>query len=617
MTKAVSTPYTLEAIYIEDICGFKSATVPIKGSMVFVGENSSGKTSILQLINWVFNGLDRDLLEGRRNLTEKESALLIPARVTRNRAKRLFLQIRLNDGRKARVFNLKRGDLLSIRVQFRTNKVFAKVSSPTRGEDNDSEAIAVDAIEALQDSTYAHYIDPYRNSYSDVFQQGMIKLTRNKLLELLNPKGRGGATRDSSDFAKAIETIHQITSKAAEEVWNSLRSGIFDLPVPEAKIGLDLNRESVIDLLLPSLEFRPFLGKHDANGVGLDSIGSGKQSLIGLTLGPLLVPEDVGNKILLVEEPETFLHPNMHRFVAQRLFGQHEFSVIVTSHSPAVLKEASITNISVVRDHEVFRCLERNNLQTEKDTALLRRAAADSFFASSVLLVEGPGEVAFFEVIRQKLEGRVNHSILDRMTVVAVGSKSNFAPWLRLYRRFADPNAHNRSPWNVIVNADSIDAVTEVRAAFRELSIPELSRFDSLEPEKHGKIDSADCERKLQWLRHATEWFNKNANKDDYPVHFNILDLEYAMLGHLDDQRVREIGTAIDLSEDLGKTDIISTLGSKGINCKSVEKAKKQPYLRRLIAQELDLDNDLSADCKLLINRWVRGTGKYAENALR
>ncbi|MCB0921682.1 MAG: hypothetical protein KDC08_07695, partial [Actinobacteria bacterium] len=89
---------------LENIGGYGTAELDTVGNRVLIGENNSGKTALLRVLNWVFNEADRELLGNRRILTEAELALLVPARETRNRARRIVLTIEVADGRSRRKY---------------------------------------------------------------------------------------------------------------------------------------------------------------------------------------------------------------------------------------------------------------------------------------------------------------------------------------------------------------------------------------------------------------------------------------------------------------------------------------------------------------------------------
>jgi len=73
--------FSLLGLTIEHLRGFERASLGLeRNNILLVGPNNSGKTSLLRVLDWVFNGADEVLLEGRRSLTDEERQLLLPAR---------------------------------------------------------------------------------------------------------------------------------------------------------------------------------------------------------------------------------------------------------------------------------------------------------------------------------------------------------------------------------------------------------------------------------------------------------------------------------------------------------------------------------------------------------
>jgi recombinational DNA repair ATPase RecF len=97
----MSRQLELRSVQIANLRGFRDATLPLEdGLTLLVGANNSGKTSVLRILNWILNEADEATLMGEAQLTSAELRLLLPARETRNAARRLVLGIRILDGRR-------------------------------------------------------------------------------------------------------------------------------------------------------------------------------------------------------------------------------------------------------------------------------------------------------------------------------------------------------------------------------------------------------------------------------------------------------------------------------------------------------------------------------------
>ena len=90
----------LVRVRVQNLRCFADATLSLDEPVLFlVGVNNSGKTSLLRLLELVFRWDLDDEFDARRVSTDLLERLL-PARETRNAARRLTLTVRVADGRK-------------------------------------------------------------------------------------------------------------------------------------------------------------------------------------------------------------------------------------------------------------------------------------------------------------------------------------------------------------------------------------------------------------------------------------------------------------------------------------------------------------------------------------
>src|SRR5215216_6050553 len=130
----------LRSVQLANLRGFRQATLPLSdGLTLLVGANNSGKTSVLRILNWILNEAHEDTLMGEKQLAADELRLLLPARETRNAARRLVLGIRILDGRRRSRFQCV-GDTAHLRVSLTLpGNVRLNIGPPRRGETPDWE----------------------------------------------------------------------------------------------------------------------------------------------------------------------------------------------------------------------------------------------------------------------------------------------------------------------------------------------------------------------------------------------------------------------------------------------------------------------------------------------
>ena len=125
-------------------------------------------------------------------------------------------------------------------------------------------------------------------------------------------------------------------------------------------------------------------------------------------------PDDGVLRVLLVEEPEAHLHPQLQDLLMRFLEEEAEGStqVIVTSHSPGFASSARVERLTVIaRPSGAARPVARVPRDfglSAKQLGHLRRfldvTKASLFFARAVILVEGVSEQLLLPAVARRLE---------------------------------------------------------------------------------------------------------------------------------------------------------------------------------------------------------------------
>lgn len=213
-------------------------------------------------------------------------------------------------------------------------------------------------------------------------------------------------------------------------------------------LGLDCD-EDAIDLFftpMDSFEFYKALDlivKEDDFAISASKMGEGMQNAIVLAI--LRAFEETRRKgaIILIEEPEMFLHPQMQRSLYTTLERIGETNqVIYTTHSPHFVAVPEFPSVAIVRkEKEAGTVVTQSDLRA--DAAKLERLRqmfvnepAELFFAKRVLVVEGDTERLVVPVFadRQRID-------LDSAggTVIGVGGKRALLDYAELAISFGIP----------------------------------------------------------------------------------------------------------------------------------------------------------------------------------
>ena len=510
-------------ITVESLRGFRRTTLDIRRDLVvLVGPNNSGKTSLLRLLDWIINVADDDLLRGRRVLTPSETALLIPARNTRGGARRMTLNIELRDGRRHTRFFADHG-VARLRIRVRDNRLFANVRPPTRSEPLTHEEDAIALLNELRSTTVFKYVPASRDATSTRFQETFLAAVEAKLGErALHQHQAVGAPGEYREIKRTLDSLKALGDSLVAPLWTQMQAELMPGMTKAGSLTLDLDPESLVRWMAERMSLRLVTGEHDPKAVIPMEVGSGLQSLLDLAVlkGEVAAGANV-EQILAVEEPEAFLHPSAQRLLARRLMADDDVRRIIATHSPAFVDEARYGDVVLVKNHEIFPPTTMSTSQAEAiNSALLTGQGSEMLFSGAVLLVEGEGDRQFFETLRRRVAASDESGVVESLAVVWVGSKTSFAPWMRLVESYT---SDGRRPIEWLGVADGADAATDVRAALRDANIRVAANLEAQLETIKGLQQQGDEPGSIK----ATSEFNRLCGAAGLRVHLLPVDLEW------------------------------------------------------------------------------------------
>lgn len=262
----------------------------------------------------------------------------------------------------------------------------------------------------------------------------------------------------------------------------------------------------------------------------------------------------------------------------------------MSTHSPVVVDEARFGEVVLVRDHRFYvpRRIDDADTREEINTALLTGHGSEMAFSSSALLVEGEGDRLFFEGIRRRLAIETGDGRIDQLSVVPVGGKERFGPWLRLLRSYGEEG--NR-PIHWLLVADD-DAAKDVRRAYRDAGITlPIDLVRALQNQSQLRANSASEGQ----IRAATVAVNRAAEDNRTRLFLLPGELEGAMTESCAPATARRLGTR------LGRPDIDS-----GADLCDLCGAKKAPWVRGVIADQLPW-RELAEPVRSAVLKWLEG----------
>lgn len=177
----------------------------------------------------------------------------------------------------------------------------------------------------------------------------------------------------------------------------------------------------------------------------LENKGSGLQSLIIIELFKLYCKTFNKSSLLILEEPELFLHPHAKRMLSGILKeflesddGIIKNQIIITTHAQEFIEDVNIENINVIKKDQNGTKKNRIKIQNydvkelQKLKTELIYKNAEMFFADKVILVEGEEHILIPKIVEHLYEKNILNS--RDISIIKVGGKSYFD----IYRKVLD-----------------------------------------------------------------------------------------------------------------------------------------------------------------------------------
>ena len=285
------------------------------------------------------------------------------------------------------------------------------------GKNGDGPSIAPEARELL----CATYLRPLRDA-----EESLLARRGSRLAQVLSQSNLIREGQDTWDDSKSLE--HQnLSVLGIAKLINDLLEKHKGIEAARGEIDKNLNQLAILGDSLtstitvggakasPDVQLKELLEKLDLRLGSPGKPGLGSDNLLFMACELLLLArENVGNKLLLIEEPEAHLHPQRQLRVMKYLQEQAEkekesIQIIVTTHSPNLASAIKLGNLVMMHKGRAFSMAEGQTELDSSDYHFLERfldvTKANLFFARGVMIVEGDAENILLPTLA-KLLGR-------------------------------------------------------------------------------------------------------------------------------------------------------------------------------------------------------------------
>lgn len=194
------------------------------------------------------------------------------------------------------------------------------------------------------------------------------------------------------------------------------------------QIASDLALQPILEKF--ELGLLPSVGIHPDERCGR---GLGYNNALFMATELVLLRDGDELALLLIEEPEAHLHPQLQERVQELLEqsatasgeGKRPVQVVMTTHSPSLVAGADIASMTLVHKAQLFSLAHGKSKLKKSDYDFLRRfidaTKSNLFFARGVAIVEGPSEALLLPALAEACGMSFSHYGISVVNVGGVG----------------------------------------------------------------------------------------------------------------------------------------------------------------------------------------------------
>lgn len=434
--------HILSEITIRNFKSIRNETFELSAFTPLVGYNNAGKSNMLEAIKWL---LRKTALS---DSSFQDTALPVEMEGVISGITQAILD-QLPENQRTSIQPFLIGDSLSIkRVQPQPNVGVAQirllVKDPANiGTANEWRANPTGLDQAIQ-ALFPEpiHIGAMENAEEDVSKSKNTTTIGKLLAEIIGPIQTSYSTQvqtaldgikdlldaDGSSRAAELNAFDAAVNGKVESFFPGVNIKVH-VPTPELKEVFSKGTIKVFENLNPA-------------GRDVSALGHGAQRSIQMALVRHLADikrdsgEQASNTILLIDEPELYLHPQAIEVLrdALKTLSTQGYQVIFSTHSPFMITSKDVGNTLLIRKNDTHGTHKRNSLRAAIPTVVTAAPSqlelifslshsSNILFSERVILAEGTTENRLLPSIIQKVTTRTIG--LHKTALVSMGGSGN------------------------------------------------------------------------------------------------------------------------------------------------------------------------------------------------
>ncbi|MDX9984846.1 ATP-dependent nuclease [Sphaerochaeta sp.] len=411
------------------------------GLTVFVGENDSGKTTVIDAIRFVLGTTDasRDwlVLEDFHDEDDSQDISIVVKfmRLTKNERAAFLEYLTHEDPELVLYLHYK----AHYSYQYTPPRAIIEVST---GKDGSGSPVSQKARELLR----VTYLKPLRDTYHEM-QSGRYS----RLSQILQKHPQIGSGKNKyaesqplselslvgiADLANTLLKEHQSIKEINTQMNDILSRDILlrndDIRTKFVVAGEKMNDRQKLKSMLEKIDLVADRTSGDMRGF----VGLGTSNIMGMACELLLYETSEQNSqstYLLIEEPEAHIHAQRQLKLIQTFQESIKSSntenknhqIILTTHSPLFASVVKLDNLVLMKGYKAYPMGSDYTKLSKDDYGFLEKfldaTKANMFFARSIIIVEGTGEALLLPTIANLLDKSFSDYGVSLVNVMGIG----------------------------------------------------------------------------------------------------------------------------------------------------------------------------------------------------